>query len=165
MNKKYKSGIIFGLFMAVISLGLVYKTQVTDSPFVSASKQDLTANDFSLPNQHHAAATLSLNSELAGGDNPQQDIAGKTPVIKNIKSLSGTQIHGNLRIDEDGNLIVEKAVKQLFDYFLNVAGEIPRAELIEQIKQGIADYLAEPAQNQALKIFNNYLEYQTALQA
>ena len=155
MNKKYKSGIIFGLFMAVISLGLVYKTQVTDSPFVSAPKQDLTANNFSLQNQHHAAATLSQNSGIAGGDNPQQDIAGKTPVIKNIKSLSGTKIHGNLRVDEDGNLIVEKAVKQVFDYFLNVSGEVPRAELIEQIKQGIADYLAEPAESQALEIFDN----------
>ena len=158
MNKKYKSGIIFGLFMAVISLGLVYKTQVTDSPFVDKNKQDLTTSNL-------LSASISLNPQLAGNDNTQPDIVGKTPVITNIKSLSGTQIHGRLRVDEEGNLIVEKAVKQLFDYFLNISGEIPRAELIEQIKQGIADYLAEPAQSQALEIFDNYIEYQTALQA
>ena len=158
MNKKYKSSIIFGLFMAVMGLGLVYKTQVTDSPFVDNNKQDLTTNKL-------LSASASLNSKLADNNNiQQQDIVGKTPVITNIKSLSGTQIHGRLKVDEEGNLIVEKAAKQLFDYFLNVSGEIPRAELIEQIKQGIADYLAEPAQSQALKIFDNYLEYQAALQ-
>lgn len=161
MNKKYKSSIIFGLFMAVIGLGLVYKTQVADSPFVNSNKQKSLVNSLSLQHQKNVTggSTLSTNSDLQ-----QEDIVGKTPVIKNIRSLSGTQIHGNLRIDEDGNLIVEKAVKQLFDYFLNVTGEIPRAELIEQIKQGIADYLAEPAQSQALEIFDNYIAYQTALQ-
>lgn len=165
MNKKYKSSIIFGLFMAVISLGLVYKTQVTDSPFVSAPTQELMANSSLLQNKDNAGAATSLKSGLTEDDNQKQDIVGKTPVIKNIKSLSGTQIHGNLRIDDDGNLIVEKAVKQLFDYFLNVSGEIPRDVLIEDIKKGIADYLSEPAQSQALQIFDSYLEYQTALQA
>lgn len=162
MNKKYKSSIIFGLFMAVIGLGLVYKTQVADSPFVNSNKQKPLVNSLSLQHQQavEGGSKVSSNSDLQ-----QEDVVGKTPVIQNIRSLSGTQIHGNLRIDEDGNLIVEKAVRQLFDYFLNVAGEIPRAELIEQIKQGIADYLAEPAQSQALEIFDNYIEYQTALQA
>lgn len=163
MNKKYKSSIVIGLFMAVIGLGFFYKIQATDSPFVTATTQNLSASDFI---SQKSQMKSSMNSETAKNDYKlQEDIVGKAPVIKNIKSLSGTKIHGNLRVDEDGNLIVEKAVKQLFDYFLNVSGEIPRAELIEQIKQGIADYLAEPAQSQALEIFDNYLEYQTALQA
>ncbi|UZE95369.1 lipase secretion chaperone [Alkalimarinus alittae] len=161
MNKKYKSSIILGLFMAVIGLGLVFKTQVSNSPFENVSKNDrplkspLLTLSKGIDERLETAKKTSLE---------QHDVAGEIPVIKNIKSLKGTQIHGNLRIDDNGNLIVEKPVKQLFDYFLNVSGEVPRAELIMQIKQGIADYLTEPAQSQALKLFDDYLVYQAALQ-
>jgi lipase chaperone LimK len=160
MNKKYKSGIIFGLFMAVIGLSLVYKTQVSDSPFVNGEQQSQRNIDLLSAAKNKQVTNINNDIYTAQG----VDVVGKTPKIHDIRSLKGTQIHGNLRMDENGNLIIEKEIKQLFDYFLNVTGEVPREQLIEQIKQGIADYLPEPAQSQALKIFSDYLEYQTALQ-
>lgn len=163
MNKKYKSSIILGLFMAVVGLGLVYKTQEPSSPFVNKmTSKPSSQHSLSLNSNNGVAVTP--DTEQAPSSRPE-DVVGEVPVIRNIKSLKGTQIHGNLRVDEAGNLIVEKSVKQLFDYFLNVSGEIPRTDLIAQIRAGISDYLAEPAQSQALELFENYLTYQTALQA
>jgi lipase chaperone LimK len=161
MSKKYKSSIILGLFVAVVVLGFIYKTQGTNSAFVNSA------------NQNKSAAIL-FNTTKATGESSelvkeamtqQKDVVGEVPVINSIQSLNGTKIHGDLRVDSDGNLIVEKSARQLFDYFLNVTGEIPRDELIARIKQGIADYLPEPAQSQALQLFDNYLTYQLALQA
>lgn len=169
MNKKYKSGVMLGLLVAVAILGLVYKTQDTQSPFVNSASTGLLDNEQSESNKTTILSMHKLNKVSQPvaqtkrlGD---KDIAGELPTLEGINSLSGTKIHGDLRVDEMGNLIVEKSVKQLFDYFLNVAGEIPRADLIVQIKNGIADYLAEPAQSQALDLFANYLAYQEALQA
>lgn len=163
MNKKYKISIIFGLFMAVVGLGLVYKTQEPHSPFVNTAVHNPSVKKSLLLN---AAQDVSVNVDLAQTtDDPQKDIVGAIPVINSVRSLKGTQIHGDLPIDENGNLIIDKSAKQLFDYFLNLSGEVPRAELIAQMKQGIANYLAEPAQSQALELLQNYLDYQTALQA
>ncbi len=162
MNKKYKSSTMFGLFMAVIGLGLVIKTQVTDSPFIQVNNQT-AVNEKTTLSQSQAGAKLTLLASSEDGYQ-QEDVVGVTPKINQVKSLAGTQVRGNLRVDAEGNLIVEKEIKELFDYFLNVSGEIPRDKLIEKIKQGIADYLADPAQSQALKIFDDYLEYQMALQ-
>ncbi|GEM_PF-2020141 len=164
MSKKYKSSIIFGLFVAVVVLGLVYKTQDTNSAFVNTEKPSQTTAAKAI-----LSGTTQEKDEVSelpqAGVSQQKDVVGEVPVVTDIQSLSGTKIHGDLRVDENGNLIVEKSVRHLFDYFLNVAGEIPRAELIAKIKQGIADYLAEPAQSQALEVFDSYLTYQLALQA
>ena len=163
-NKNINS-ITIGFLIAVLGLGLglVYKIQTPDSQFIKTSNN-------SKPITKHPSSFITKNEVLATDakqviSNPKQDIAGKMPTISaSIKSLKGTQIHGDLRIDKDGNLIIEKQVKQLFDYFLNVTGEIPRDQLIRQIKAGISDYLAEPAQSQALELLTNYLNYQRALQ-
>ncbi|MFD2229504.1 lipase secretion chaperone [Alkalimarinus sediminis] len=163
MNKKYKISIIFGLFMAVIGLGLVYKTQDPDSPFINAATPNSTIKKPVLPT---TTKTLAANPDATPTSNDQPaDVEGEIPVVNTIRSLKGTQIHGDLRVDENGHLIVEESVKNLFDYFLNASGEVPRKVLIEQIKQGIASYLAEPAQSEALALFSSYLEYQDALQA
>jgi lipase chaperone LimK len=162
MSKKYKKYSMFGLVMAVVGLGLVYKTQVTHSPIMIQSKDKPVADNLIVNSVSEEAKRFNL---VPTTGKQQLDIAGELPIITGINSLSGTKIHGDLPVDEEGNLIIEKSVRQLFDYFLNVTGEIPRKTLIEQIKNGIANYLAEPAQSQALELFTNYLEYQEALQA
>jgi len=164
MSKKYKSSIIFGLFMVVVILGLVYKTQDTNSAFVNTTNKNKTTASKSIllnaTKEHHESSELAQEVTTQ-----QKDVVGEVPIINSIQSLNGTKIHGDLRVDDNGNLIVEKSVRQLFDYFLNATGEIPRVELIAKIKQGISDYLPEPAQSQALQLFDNYLTYQLALQA
>ncbi len=92
------------------------------------------------------------------------DISGKLPSIPSFATLQGTRIHGNLRVDEQGNLIIDNDIKKLLHYYLNVEGEISREELINLLRQGIADYLPQPAEDQALEILTQYLAYQNALQ-
>ncbi len=97
--------------------------------------------------------------------NTKVDISGKILSTSSFATLQGTRIHGNLRVDENGNLIIDNDIKKLLHYYLNVEGEIPREELINLLRKGIADYLPQPAEGQALEILTQYLAYQNALQA
>lgn len=92
------------------------------------------------------------------------DISGKLPSIPSFATLQGTRIHGNLRVDDQGNLIIDNDIKKLLHYFLNVEGELSREELVVLLRKGIADYLPQPAEDQALDILTQYLAYQSALQ-
>ena len=78
------------------------------------------------------------------------------------RSLRGTEIGGNLRVDDQGNLIIEAEVKELFDYFLNTIGELPMEDVIARLTQGIMEFLPPLAADQAIEILNNYLAYKTA---
>lgn len=75
------------------------------------------------------------------------------------KSLQGTQVDGELIIDERKQLVVTNGLRRLFDYFLSAQGE----ESLETINRRVHDYIKthapEPAAGQALKVYQQYLTY------
>ena len=75
------------------------------------------------------------------------------------ESLEGTEIDGFLRADGDGRLIVELAVRDLFDYFLNTAEDVGPEAAIERIERLAESYLPESAAAEALVLLDQYLEY------
>ncbi len=75
-------------------------------------------------------------------------------------SLEGTDIDGYLSIDFEGNLIVTRGVREIFDYFLSATGEEPVETAISRIRSYIIGILDEPAASQALKILDSYIEYE-----
>lgn len=79
------------------------------------------------------------------------------------ESLEGTEIDGQLRTDDDGNLIIDLAARDFFDYFLNTAGEVgfdqATGVLTDLIHQSLEDHAAE----QALTLLNEYIEYKSAV--
>lgn len=78
-------------------------------------------------------------------------------------SLTGTQVDGELRVDANGNLLVELGLRRVFDYFLATLGE----ESLEQIRARIAHHLQQQlpptAAAQAWDILNRYLHYKNML--
>ena len=78
-------------------------------------------------------------------------------------SLTGTQVDGVLQVDAAGNLVVDQALRRVFDYFLATIGE----ESLEQIRARIALYLQQhlppTAAVQAWDILNRYLHYKDML--
>ncbi len=74
-------------------------------------------------------------------------------------SLEGTDIDGQLKVDATGNLIVDLAVKDFFDYFLNTVGEVSPEVAIFEMQQLAANHLPPEAANQAMKILGDYLAY------
>ena len=66
-------------------------------------------------------------------------------------------------MDADGNLIITKSLKDLFDYFLSSYGESSIPSIINSIQQHIMQQLDEPARTQALQVLKAYFSYKNAL--
>src|SRR3546814_4094623 len=71
-------------------------------------------------------------------------------------SFKGTQVDGQFRLDEAGNLLIGAELRHLFDYFLAAAGEEPLKNSIERLRRYIVAELPQPAQSQASAVLTHY---------
>jgi lipase chaperone LimK len=78
-------------------------------------------------------------------------------------SLSGTEVDGGVRADSRGNLIVEPAVRDMFEYFLSTLGEASLAEIRVWVAHYLADNLPAGAAEQGWRLFQDYLAYRESL--
>ncbi|MDE2593148.1 MAG: hypothetical protein KGL57_02830 [Burkholderiales bacterium] len=83
----------------------------------------------------------------------------KTGLESLPKSLAGTEVAGDLREDERGQLIVNKGVRDVFDYFLSSRGEQSDAVLDARIRAYVKHRLGATAAQQALALLDAYLGY------
>ncbi len=144
------------LLLLIISTSIIFFVTDDNSDNYSTSLQSRKSTI-----NHQNTTTLLPNNKIL---TTPIDISGKLPSVPSFATLQGTRIHGNLRVDDQGNLIIDNDIKKLLHYFLNVEGEISREELIILLRKGISDYLPQPAEGQALEILTQYLAYQNALQ-
>lgn len=123
------------------------------------------------PTAQTAPTSTSVNHQTAQASTTQNNsvsvLASSTGTTTNQKplpkSLQGTQVDGEVIIDENKQLVVTAGLRRLFDYFLSTQGE----ESLAQIKQRVIDYIRshtpEPAAGQAIAIFEQYLNYLQAV--
>jgi lipase chaperone LimK len=74
-------------------------------------------------------------------------------------SLRDTQRDGNLRSDADGNLVMERGIRDLFDYYLTTLGEKNLKTIHGQLQSIFAQELPMPAAEQAAQLLDAYLNY------
>lgn len=80
-------------------------------------------------------------------------------------SLVGTDVAGELIEDAQGNLVISKGVRDLFDYFLSSRGEQADAILDARIRAHVRHRLGAKAAQQALAVLDSYLGYLQQLDA
>lgn len=80
-------------------------------------------------------------------------------------SFSGTQVDGRFEVDQAGNLLISQDIRRLFDYFLSAIGEEPLANSVKRLQGYIRSQLQAPAQEQALALLEQYLDYKRQLVA
>ncbi len=80
------------------------------------------------------------------------------PVLS-ATSLAGTTADGDLRTDDQGNLVVDSEVRRFIDYFLAARGELSDDALRGAAERAVMDRLPAPAAKQALELFDLYLRY------
>jgi lipase chaperone LimK len=78
-------------------------------------------------------------------------------------SFAGTQVDGRLRVDSLGNLIIERDIRRVFDYFLASIGEEPIEASVTRVRLYIEAQLTQPAEGQALRLLSRYLSYKRGL--
>ena len=117
------------------------------------------------------AASTSPSSGLPSHQtltNTSPITANATPLPTSLptslpKSLQGTQVDGEIIIDENKQLVVTAGLRRLFDYFLSAQGEEPLSQIEQRVIAYIREHTPEPAASQAVNIFQNYLTYLTAV--
>ncbi|CAN6959766.1 MULTISPECIES: lipase secretion chaperone [Psychrobacter] len=102
------------------------------------------------------------NSGVAtlSGQNNTQFITG----LENLpRSLQGTDVDGEIIIDENKQLVVTEGLRRLFDYFLSALGEENDAVIYARVESYIRNHTPEPAASQAVAIFDQYIAYLKAI--
>ena len=79
------------------------------------------------------------------------------------RSLQGTDVDGEIIIDENQQLVVTEGLRRLFDYFLSALGEEDEATIFARVESYIHSFVPEPAASQAIVIFNRYIDYLKAM--
>jgi len=74
-------------------------------------------------------------------------------------SLRGTLRDGRLRVDSSGHLIIERGLRDLFDYYLTTLGESDLGVIREQLLQVFHKELPQAAAVQAAQLLEAYLDY------
>lgn len=109
-----------------------------------------------------SANRLMETEDLVVGSSAQTQSNVLPEHLKNT-SLKGTSIDGLYPVDNQGNLLLSKDIKNRFEYFLSTMGEFEIAQVMDMIKEDIALNLVSPAKEQALKLFDDYIAYKYAL--
>ncbi len=78
-------------------------------------------------------------------------------------SFAGTQVDGQFRLDDNGNLLISMDIRRIFDYFLSAYGEESLKSSIARLEAYIRHQLQEPAEAQALALLAQYLDYKRQL--
>ncbi|MDH4555465.1 lipase secretion chaperone [Pseudomonas sp. BN417] len=95
---------------------------------------------------------------VPAGHKPQAAKPGFLP-----SSLAGTRVDGSFHLDAAGNLLVSMDIRRIFDYFLSAHGEEPLASSVQRLRGYITEQLDAPAENQALTLLDQYLDYKRQL--
>ena len=130
--------------------------------------------------EQNAAESMTATSSSAsnGSDNSMTDMSNpykglentaaqsskfKTGLEKLPRSLQGTDVDGEIIIDENQQLVVTEGLRRLFDYFLSALGEEEEAVIYARVESYIRHHTPEPAASQAVAIFNQYIAYLKAI--
>ncbi|MCP5169938.1 MAG: hypothetical protein H6999_09300 [Hahellaceae bacterium] len=78
-------------------------------------------------------------------------------------SLQGIASGVTLGTDDNGNLIINESIKELFEFYLSALGEESLELLLQRIRADIAEQLQPPALDQASQLLKNYVDYKIEL--
>lgn len=144
-NHTTKIGLAVGALVIALLVGLIAWLKPSDPAPVATATQALpnTASVASLPVQPTTASTPVSSNQL--------------PPLPH--SLKGTQVDGEIIIDENKQLVVTNGLRRLFDYFLSAQGEESLAVIRLRVIDYIQSHTPQPAAGQAIAIFEKYLSY------
>jgi lipase chaperone LimK len=75
-------------------------------------------------------------------------------------SLAGTQPDGDWGMAAQGRLVPSRALRQRFDYYLSLIGELSLADLRALVLQDAQQNLQQPALGQAMTLWDQYVQLQ-----
>ncbi|MGP5203758.1 lipase secretion chaperone [Psychrobacter aquimaris] len=152
--------------IAIIAVVIIAITAAVIMWFKPDSTHVDPANPVSnaLTDESESTLSTALNSGQIGQTTSAQN---QSPFVTGLerlpRSLKGTQVDGEIIIDENKQLVVTEGLRRLFDYFLSSLGEEDEAVIFARVESYIRHHTPEPAASQAVAIFDQYITYLKAI--
>jgi len=119
-----------------------------------------------LQKQEETSNTASQIQHSTTNDHAKKRTIKQTKIVSFDlpNSLRGTDILDNIQIDQDGNIVINKTIKDLFEYFLSASDPAePFSTQKTLIERYLSDNLPSPAKEQSLALLADYIDYKIAL--
>ncbi|TRO25071.1 lipase chaperone [Ectopseudomonas mendocina] len=118
-----------------------------------------------LPTAAVAVPSRAASSEPLSVPIAEASVEAQPSVAESLPSLADTEVDGQLRTDAAGNLVLDLAVRDYFDYFLSAVDHSGLDEVIEALLADAGRRLPEPALGQMISLLGDYLDYKRASMA
>lgn len=109
-----------------------------------------------------ASPIISPLAPVAVAPAPVPLVAARASAQALIPTMSDTEVDGDLKTDAAGNLILDLAVRDYFDYFLSAADQAGLEAAVGALVQDAGGRLQEPALGQLSRLLGDYLDYKRA---
>jgi lipase chaperone LimK len=112
-------------------------------------------------------ATASAASAVVAAQTPASAAAaaGAAPALQ-VRGWQDAEVDGDIRVDAQGRVIADVALRQLFDYLLSANGQLDVAQMRARLRALAAARGLDAAQiAQVEALFDHYYDYAVALQA
>nr|WP_298142140.1 lipase secretion chaperone [uncultured Pseudomonas sp.] len=112
-----------------------------------------------------APAVAPVPASVASADTIVATAAQKQDAptrFAHLPSIQGTEVDGELKTDSAGNLVLQLAVRDYFDYFLSAVDQAGLDVAVGALLADADSRLQEPALGQLIGLLGNYLDYKRA---
>ena len=132
----------------------------------SAIELQIAEQNIVVPHQDiYPLAPEKINALVHATD--EHDTQGQTSNLKQDQavplllpsSLLGSTLPLTLDVSESGELIINKKIQHLFDFYLSAMGEESLDIIVTRIKHSLTSQLVDPALTQGVEILTGYLQY------
>ena len=150
-------------FLPVIMIAAIIAIVVAVILWFKPSDNKDKATEILSSSQNNAAENSQIDkpqlTSSTGVATNQGNTSFKTGLENLPRSLQGTDIDGEIIIDENKRLVVTEGLRRLFDYFLSALGEENENTIYARVDSYIRSHTPEPAASQAVAIFEQYVAY------
>jgi lipase chaperone LimK len=97
-----------------------------------------------------------INTQKASGARQPEDKS--MPRLAPHPSLVGTDVNGGIRVGRDGQIILHRDLRRLFDYYLSLLGRMDAQAIRALLEQNLNASESSAVTEQALAIYDKYLK-------
>ena len=137
-----------------------------DDPAIAAISPQLTLPPITVKQAGYPLAPEVINNLVNRDDEVlAENIERQTVPLLLPSSLVDAVLPLSLDVNEFGELVINKKIQHLFDFYLSAMGEESLEIIVMRIKHSLTSQLAEPALTQGMDILFGYLQYLNAVTA
>ncbi|MBF0118344.1 MAG: hypothetical protein HQK79_05870 [Desulfobacterales bacterium] len=151
--------VLFYLFINKVSGPKETPQATLSQPEIVSKKID----EMNTPKKELKSETKATSNNMKSSEPTIKTTDYKSKYGNLPNSLKGTEIDGNLVVDDSGKLIINKDIRYCFEYFLSASGEEPIETIRGRIEEYIQNKLPKEAAKEASDILDSYFKYKSRL--